>query len=109
MVDGKVVNFRGTLTICSADNPAACLLGGYKSLHSAIRKCRTCMAVDDDIQTKVHFTALLKLMYTTIIISSQKLNSNCVQSIHMPTMRLIWKALFMPILRQLMVSLRNRF
>lgn len=62
MVEGKVVNFRGTLTICSADNPAACSLGGYKALHSAIRKCRSCMAVDADIQTKVkisHYNPIL--------------------------------------------------
>ena len=39
--------------MCSADNPAACTLGGYKNLHSAFRKCRTCMAVDTDIQEKV--------------------------------------------------------
>ena len=55
-VEGRVMNFRGTLAICSADNPAACLMGGYKALHSAIRKCRSCMAVDTDIQTKVGYT-----------------------------------------------------
>ena len=53
MIDGVEMNFRGTLTICSADNPAACTLGGYKALHSALRKCRTCMAVDSDMQAKV--------------------------------------------------------
>ena len=52
-VDGEMMNFRGTLTLCSADNPAACVLGGYKTLHSAARKCRTCMAVDVDMQAKV--------------------------------------------------------
>ena len=49
------MNFRGTLTIGSADNPAACLMGGYKALHSALRKCRCCMAVGSDIQEKVSY------------------------------------------------------
>lgn len=53
-LDGVETNFRGTLTLCSADNPAACVLGGYKYLHSAFRKCRSCMAVDSDMQTKVN-------------------------------------------------------
>ncbi len=53
MIDGERMNFRGTLTICSADNLAACALGGFKALHSATRKCRTCMAIDGDMQTKV--------------------------------------------------------
>lgn len=53
MIDGQMMAFRGTLVLCSADNPAACLIGGYKCLHSAFRKCRTCMVVDSDMQTKV--------------------------------------------------------
>ena len=53
LIEGESTNLRGTLIICSADNPAACTLGGFKSLHSAFRKCRTCMAVDIDMQTKV--------------------------------------------------------
>lgn len=68
MVEGKVVNFRGTLTICSADNPAACSLGGYKALHSAIRKCRSCMAVDADIQTKVLLCVVKISRYNPILI-----------------------------------------
>ena len=39
-------HFRGTLTIVSADNPASHLIGGYRSLSSALRKCRFCMAID---------------------------------------------------------------
>ena len=54
MIDGRIVNLRGTLTVISADNPAANLIGGYKSLTSAFRKCRTCMAIEEDMQTKVH-------------------------------------------------------
>lgn len=53
IIDDEVMHFRGTLTACSADNPAACLMGGYKNLHSAFRKCRSCLSVDADMQTKV--------------------------------------------------------
>lgn len=53
-IEGARRNLRGTLVIGSADNPAAQLMGGYKQLHSAVRKCRDCLAVYDDIQTKVH-------------------------------------------------------
>ena len=53
MIDGEVTYLRGTLTIVSADNPAANLIGGYKSLTSAFRKCRTCMAISTNMQTEV--------------------------------------------------------
>ena len=53
IVEGKIHYLQGTLTIASADNPASNLMGGYKSLTSAFRKCRTCMAVATDMQTKV--------------------------------------------------------
>lgn len=36
-----------------ADNPASCLVGGFKELHSAFRKCRQCMATDAEVQTQV--------------------------------------------------------
>lgn len=45
-VKDTTYHFRGTLTIVSADNPASHLIGGYRSLSSALRKCRFCMAVD---------------------------------------------------------------
>ena len=51
--DGKEIVFRGTVTIVSADNLAAQVLGGYKALSAAFRKCRTCMTIDEDMQTKV--------------------------------------------------------
>ena len=53
VLDGNCVSLRGTITILSANNLAAQLVGGYKALQSAFRKCRYCMAVDDDMQTKV--------------------------------------------------------
>ena len=52
-IKGKVVNFRGTLALVSADNLASQAIGGYKALNSATRKCRHCMAVADTMSTKV--------------------------------------------------------
>lgn len=37
----------------TGDNLASQYLGGYKSLASALRKCRHCMAVDSEMQTEV--------------------------------------------------------
>ena len=53
IINGKRVNVSGTLILGCGDNPAANLMAGYKSLTSAFRKCRTCMATAPDIQTKV--------------------------------------------------------
>ena len=53
---GHVYNIRGTLTMVAGDNLASHYLGGYKSLSSALRKCRYCMAVADDMAVEViHF------------------------------------------------------
>ena len=53
-IHGNVFNFRGTITTVSADNLAAWDLGGYKALASALRKCRFCLAVEEDMSSKVH-------------------------------------------------------
>ena len=52
-VKGETYFFKGSLTVVSADNPASQLLGGFKQGHTAYRKCRHCLALDSDIQTKV--------------------------------------------------------
>lgn len=69
---------RGTLTIRSADNPAANLIGGYKSLTSAFRKCRTCMTVESDMQTKVGFVKEMCLCSLIIIITVYIVNTSVV-------------------------------
>jgi hypothetical protein len=63
------VSFTTCLETLIPNNPAACSLGGYKQLHSAFRKCRKCMAVDADMQTKVgiissFLKAVLKLSFS---------------------------------------------
>ena len=52
-VKGETLNFRGTVTIVSADNPASALLGGFKQSASAFRYCRHCTGTSLDIQSKV--------------------------------------------------------
>ena len=53
MVQGQERSFRGTLALVCADNPAGNLLGGFKTLTSAFRRCRLCLASNDDKQEKV--------------------------------------------------------
>ena len=72
IVEGERKQLRGTLTVVSADNPAAQLVGGYKQLHSAVRKCRDCLAVGDDMQTKV---TLVHVMYELSFHSPIKCNN----------------------------------
>ena len=52
-VGGQEQTIHGTLVVATADNLASQLLGGYKSLASALRKCRFCMAVGTDMESKV--------------------------------------------------------
>ena len=51
-------NFRGTISLVSADNLALWALGGYKALGSALRKCQYCMATGKDMQQKVCDTCI---------------------------------------------------
>ena len=53
LIDGQIVYLRGTLILGCADNLAANLIAGYKSLTSAFRKCRSCMAIATEMKTKV--------------------------------------------------------
>lgn len=45
--------FFGTVTIVSADNLAANLLGGFKEGATANRGCRQCTATPTELKTKV--------------------------------------------------------
>ena len=47
------MKFYGSITLVPGDNLASQFIGGYKSLASARRKCRHCMAVASDMNTKV--------------------------------------------------------
>lgn len=43
----------GTLLIVSGDNLGSQLIGGFKQLASALRKCRFCMATEEDVSKEV--------------------------------------------------------
>lgn len=53
IVNGDIKNYKGFLLFCSADTPAAAMLGGFKESVSAYRLCRSCMVTTD--QWKNHF------------------------------------------------------
>lgn len=53
-IRGKSYTLRGSLALVAGDNLASHFLGGYKSLSSALRKCRHCMATADNMATEVH-------------------------------------------------------
>lgn len=52
-INERSYTFRGTVTVVPADNLASHYLGGYKSPSGALRKCRRCMAVAEDMATQV--------------------------------------------------------
>ena len=54
MINGVTRHFRGTIAAVATDNLAAWDLGGYVQLASALRKCRFCMAVKENMESKVH-------------------------------------------------------
>ena len=52
-VNGKKETFYGTDTAIVGDNLSSHLVGGFKAGFSkGFRKCRTCLGVPEDIQTK---------------------------------------------------------
>uniref|UniRef100_A0A1X7UBD0 C2H2-type domain-containing protein n=1 Tax=Amphimedon queenslandica TaxID=400682 RepID=A0A1X7UBD0_AMPQE len=54
-INGKSHTIHGTVSVMAADNLASWSIGGYKTLASAKRKCRFCMATSDDFKTKFSF------------------------------------------------------
>lgn len=51
---------RGTVSAIIADNLASHQIGGFKvGLSKGFRKCRFCMATDEDIQTKFYHCEFL--------------------------------------------------
>lgn len=43
VVQGREINYKGSLLFSTCDNPAAAELGGFKQTMTAYRFCRTCM------------------------------------------------------------------
>ena len=52
MVSGSPKLFYGTVCVVSADNPASCLLGGFKESTSAHLPCRQCLGTKDQIKSE---------------------------------------------------------
>ena len=46
----------GTVCVVSADNPASCLLGGFKESTSAHLPCRQCLGTRDQIKSEFRET-----------------------------------------------------
>ena len=70
IVEEERKQLRGTLTVVSADNPAAQVVGGYKQLHSAVQKCCDCLAIDN-MQRKIYiqlYDVLVELLFTNVIV-----------------------------------------
>lgn len=85
-INGKLYKFRGTISIVPADSLASHYLGRYKSLSSALRKCRHCMATADDMSTKVRLFSVVNLILIDNFLTSFLLNhSNHAQKKHILT------------------------
>lgn len=67
VVDGITYNLRGSLALVSADNLASQLIGGYKALNSALRKCRQCMAMGEDMHCKVSTSLIPSTIYDFLL------------------------------------------
>ncbi len=87
----------------SADNLASQLIGGYKCLASALRKCRFCMAIDQDMQSKVHMNFNVCSVVTDLTPSSRQMNLRHVLVKLMLITYKIYRDLFIAILLQRMV------
>ena len=72
-IGNKTEIWYGTITIFSADNLASQYIGGYKQLASALRKCRFCMATDDQVQSKVRmYIYVCVVRYTRMYVQHTK-------------------------------------
>lgn len=52
-IKGSLQQLRGSISVGPADNLGSQSLGGFKALNAALRKCRQCMVVKEDMQTQV--------------------------------------------------------
>lgn len=69
LVDGVQTTLYGSLIAMLADTVAAHELGGFKvGVGFALRKCRMCLATDEDIQCKVSNISNFSLMSYFLVI-----------------------------------------
>ena len=81
---GDTYKVRGTITVLSFDNLSAQLIGGYKALHAAFRKCRYCMAIDDDMQRKVGLKHMIMLINKSHTVFRARLSTPYHKHIQLP-------------------------
>ena len=62
-IQGEIHSLRGTLALVCTDNPTAHLLGGFKSLTSALCQCAVCLATNDNVQAKVNTCIMMCTNY----------------------------------------------
>ena len=58
-INGSEYTFRGSVSLFPADNLASQFVGGYKALNAALRKCRHCLAVQEDMRSKVLYSIVV--------------------------------------------------
>ena len=107
-IKGQQYNFRGTITIVCADNLASWFLGGYKALASALRKCRFCMAIAEDMSSKVGSLCYLQSCMC-VCFSFFRRNFSLVLALHMQTMSPTLVGHYKTILLQHMALLETLF
>ena len=54
MIEGLPFAVHGTIAMASGDNLGSTYIGGFKAPSGAFRKCRHCMATEEDMNTEVN-------------------------------------------------------
>ena len=64
--------FKGTLSLASGDNLGSHYIGGFKAPSGSLRKCRQCLAVDDNMKTQVgalfYVVYMLDLLFIAVLL-----------------------------------------
>ena len=70
MIRGKI--FKGTLSLASGDNLGSHYIGGFKAPSGSLRKCRQCLAVDDNMKTQVgalfYVVYMLDILFIAVLL-----------------------------------------
>jgi hypothetical protein len=66
-VYGQKRNFKGTITIILADNPASQAVGGFKESSAAFQNCRFCFDTNEDIRTNVNIIFYVAIVTFSLV------------------------------------------
>ena len=104
MVNGITNNVKGTVLVVLADTLAAHQLGGFKiGVGFALRKCRHCMATDEDVQNKVCLTHSI-CMHAPILYAHSLQKRDCIEE---PLMSMTTSVLFFKVHCQVLTQQRT--